>query len=292
MRPVASAANQPRIPATSDNAGVGRRDEERRQGEHEPDEDAEPPLPGRRRDREVDRVAPLAADEPGELTPDEVEERRHVRVLPDERREEAVEELRARGRARARAPTRAAAASTAGTVHSVSQKRCGIASSALKATRSRGRAEIVVHRDRDGMLRELGPRHDAAGRRIRVAVGQEQDVGERLAAVADRVGRRVAHSTRHASADHATRTTRATATVVAKPEDEPGAEDSPKALEPASAEVRSAPERRAPAESRARADPAAPVGRSRRRPDTPSLPRTADTGRRRGTGTRSDASST
>src|SRR4029079_13807106 len=66
----------------------GRGQKERREREEDSRQDSEPALAGGWRDRHVDRVPALAAEEAGVRAADEMQERRDMCRLSDERREE------------------------------------------------------------------------------------------------------------------------------------------------------------------------------------------------------------
>ena len=181
---------------------IGREEEQRRDGEQETGEHSEPALAGRRPDRQIDRVAPLAPDESGKRAADDAEECPDVRACAHEGGEETVEEARDAAEDEREQPRHDSRERGRDGPQREPDEVRDREQEAKRHEQPRP-PEVVVHMDCDRVRRELGRRLDAPRGRIRIAVGEEERIRRGLGAVPDRVRRRVAQPARHPAAREA-----------------------------------------------------------------------------------------
>ena len=147
-------------------------------------------------DRDVDRVA-RGADEAGERVRDEGDEGGHVRVVADVRGEEAVQRSRPSGRGRARRTSSRSRPGTPRASRASARRSGGCARRSRKKTVSRERRPSSVELEPDRVRRQRPVGAERLGVGVRIAVGEEQDVGVGLRRVAEPVGAEVPEPERH-----------------------------------------------------------------------------------------------
>jgi len=147
---------------------VRRGEQHRRHREDEPSQDPEAPLPRGGRDRQVDRVGALAADEPGELSADDRGEGEQVGARADERRDEPVEEPRDPAEHERDEPGRDRRGHDE---HEPQHEPQDVRDDEREAEQDEETwpPKVVVDGDRDRVAGQLGRRLDPSGQRVRIA---------------------------------------------------------------------------------------------------------------------------